>query len=247
MKNLINIFMILLCPFVVMSQNLEVDGDAKINGRVTDVADPVNAQDAATMAYVDALEAKVDLLINLLVNEITLNVQQRLGLGETPKHIFDSGIAIDSFYGKTYQGGLIFYLDTTTGVGYVAAPTDQDTAALWGCYETFINGADGKVIGTGNQNTIDIVADCTTAGIAADICINLDLNGYSDWFLPSKDELSEMYLKLKVNGFGDFASEYYWSSSEGDDLAAWRSWFVNGSPNFGSKLGGWRVRAIRAF
>jgi len=69
-------------------------------------------------------------------------------------------------------------------------------------------------VGTGKQNTID-VDGCTTSGTAADICANLSLDGYSDWFLSPKNELNLMYKKLKVHGVGDFAGyDYYWSSSE---------------------------------
>jgi len=125
-------------------------------------------------------------------------------------------------YGKTYQGGLIFFLHPPSGAGLVAAPYDQDYLgdfeAIWGCFGTPISGADGTAIGTGAQNTIDIEAGCTTPGTAADVCANLVLGGHSDWFLPSKNELNQMYINLKNNGLGGFASDFYWSSTEGDLL-----------------------------
>ena len=83
--------------------------------------------------------------------------------------------------GDSHQGGIIFYLDANGG-GLIAAPSDQGQA-LWGCWKTLI-GANGTAIGTGAQNTIDIEAGCNESGTAADICANLTLGGFSDWFLP---------------------------------------------------------------
>jgi hypothetical protein len=151
-------------------------------------------------------------------------------------------------------GGLIFY---DKGIYFddwrylEAAPSDQDYAedytVEWGCYRTLINGADGTVVGTGEQNTIDIEAGCTTAGTAADICANLSLGGYSDWFLPSKDELNLMYENLKVAGVGGFANNFYWSSSEKYDKNAWyQNFYVGLQFSFG-KYNAIRVRAVRAF
>lgn len=174
-------------------------------------------------------------------------VQQRLDAGETPKHIYDSGIPLDSLYGKTYHGGLIFYLNTTTGTGLVSAASDQSTDAEWGCYGTTITGADGTAIGTGAQNTIDIEAGCTTVGTAADVCANLTLNTYSDWFLPSKDELNAMYTNLKLKGFGGFSDTSYWSSSEYDAYGAWREYFLSGGQSSGSKSFSYYVRCVGSF
>jgi hypothetical protein len=154
--------------------------------------------------------------------------------------------------GDTYQGGIVFYLDSNGG-GLIAAPTDQSNGAEWGRYGTVIQGADGTAIGTGNQNTIDIEAGDTISGTAADICANLTLGGYSDWFLPSKDELNEMYLnKSIIGGFSDYN---YWSSSEyvseDDDPMAWSqtfsNWFKNRSQGKNGKDAKAYVRAIRAF
>jgi hypothetical protein len=102
-------------------------------------------------------------------------------------------------------------------------------------------------VGTGEQNTIDIETGCTIPGTAADICANLNLGGYTDWFLPSKDELYLMYANLKVFGVGGFADYGYWSSSEFDGDDAWVQYFFNGAQLYDSKDYMYRVRAVRAF
>ncbi len=179
----------------------------------------------------------------------SFTIQQRLNKGETPSQIYNSDTTLlDSLYGKTYQGGLIFYLNTTNGTGLVAAPSNQSTGAEWGCRGTEISGADGTAIGTGAQNTIDIEADCTTLGTAADICANLTLGGFSDWFLPSKDELNKMYINLKMNGFGGFLSYNYWSSTEGSSSNAWiQNFNYDYQGNYDKKGCNIHVRCVRSF
>jgi len=129
-----------------------------------------------------------------------------------------------------------------------AAPSDQSPKPEWGCYGYSISGADGTAVGTGEQNTIDIEAGCTTPGTAADICANLSLGGYSDWFLPSKDELNLMYENLKVFGVGGFTDTNYWSSSECYlYLNAWIQSFGGGGQFDAAKKYTYQVRAVRAF
>jgi len=164
----------------------------------------------------------------------------------------DDGSCIALAIGDTYGGGIVFYLDGNGG-GLISAPSDQAIGIYWGCYGTLISGADGTAIGTGVQNTIDIVAGCTTSGTAADICANLTLGGYSDWFLPSKDELNEMLLNIGqgsvLGNIGGFAISDYWSSTEYDNDTAWGQSFYNGDglqyniPKDGNNV----VRAARAF
>ena len=157
--------------------------------------------------------------------------------------------------GDTHQGGIIFYLDGNGG-GLIAAPSDQSFGADWGCYGTLIG--TGAAIGTGAQNTIDIEAGCTTPGIAADLCANYTDGTYSDWFLPSRDELNEMYLNigqgnaLGLGNIGGFANFGYWSSTENDDYGAWAQFFGNGyqysnDKYFNGSYGNDGVRAVRAF
>jgi hypothetical protein len=147
--------------------------------------------------------------------------------------------------GQSYQGGIVAYIDSSGIHGLIAAPSDQGVAP-WGCYGTLISGADGTAIGTGNQNTIDIMTGCNEAGIAARLCGDLVLGGYSDWYLPSKDELNMLYInKVAIGGFAD---NYYWSSTEGDNYNAGTQYFGYGSQNnFLGKNNYLGVRAVRAF
>ena len=155
--------------------------------------------------------------------------------------------------GQTALGGTIAYILQSGDPGYdagvqhglVATATDTAANAVWGCPTTAITGADGIVIGTGNQNTIDIMAGCATAGIAARLCGDLSEGGYSDWYLPSKNELNALYTNRVA--IGGFSATVYWSSTESDTFGAWAQDFNDGTSNFYSKSSNPRVRAIRSF
>jgi chitodextrinase len=165
--------------------------------------------------------------------------------------------------GDFRDGGVVFYVvptptdldgDGTLDQGLVCAVDDQSSNAGWGCYGTSISGADGNGIGSGADNTSDILADCSQSGIAAELCDNYTGGGYSDWFLPSKDELNRMYQNKATidatagaNAGSGFASDYYWSSTENNFNVAWIQFFYNGSQYTNNKNYSSRVRAVRAF
>jgi len=184
-------------------------------------------------------------------------VQFLLDEGKTPLELINCNIPLSSLYGKKYAGGLIFYLNTNDGSGMVAAEEDQHTGAgvRWGCGNE-INGADGEVVGTGAQNTMEILAGCSTSGIAAKICDDLELNAYTDWFLPSKGELNLIWTNLAdydgdghISGvsISEFEGAFYSSSTEFSDQKAWVQFFGSGLQIEDFKGNFQNVRAARAF
>lgn len=142
-------------------------------------------------------------------------------------------------------GGVVFYITDGGSHGLEAAPEDQSSGAEWGCKGVTITGADETIVGTGLQNTADIIAGCADAGIAARLADEYTLHGFDHWFLPSIDELNLLYQQKTV--VGGFTEDYYWSSTEFDANAAWDHSFTNDSQTHFDKNLTFGVRAIRAF
>ena len=115
-----------------------------------------------------------------------------------------------------------------------------------------ITGAEGSGIGTGSQNTQDILNACFKSGIAADKCGDLEVAGYTGWFLPSIDELESMRANLYDLGLGEFntipAAEYWSSTLNPDTRSAYAHRFpVSWTFNRGIKFTENFVRAVRSF
>ena len=114
--------------------------------------------------------------------------------------------------GQFYQGGIIVYINNSGEHGIIASQNTNATS-LWGCSGTAV-GAVGTTIGTGLQNTNAILSGCSQTNCAARICDNLILNGYSDWYLPSLDELYRIYICRQFLNYSSGNESSHWSSSE---------------------------------
>ena len=157
----------------------------------------------------------------------------------------DATFKAEYVIGDNMNGGYIFYIDETGEHGLVCATSDQSTTAVWG--DCTPAGATEKTVGSGSQNTNDIVKGCPAPETAAKLCYNLELNGYNDWFLPSVNELYLMYTNLFQKGLGNFQRTYYWSSTQ-DKFGAWVVSFYYGSKsNHSRSEEAIRTRAVRAF
>ena len=119
--------------------------------------------------------------------------------------------------GENVNGGLVFYIDATGQHGLVCATADQARIAWWN--GSYLSCSTGTAVGTGQANTISIVNTQGIGSYAAQLCNDLVLNGYSDWFLPSIDELGLMHTNLKLKGLGGFYMDYWSSSENGSNCA----------------------------
>ena len=159
-----------------------------------------------------------------------------------------------SFIGEYYQGGVVFYLDQTGEHGLICALDDQSIGAAWGCQ--VVTGATLGNYFEGATNTSTIINNaCNTPGIAADLCAGYSFGGYSDWFLPSTQELltlqqnrNQVNNTATANGGSNLALNYYWSSTELDINSATVSYFNTVASTISSTKSDLNyVRAIRAF
>ena len=161
--------------------------------------------------------------------------------------------------GQSYQGGKVAYIlgskdpgyDVNTPHGLIAATSDQTVPEIgikWDRGTYTITGATGTAIGTGFSNTNKIIASQGEPAItyAAGLARAYTGGGYTDWYLPSKDELEK--LQSNKGTIGDFKNFFYWSSSEVDESKAWFQYFWNGR-HYQNVKGELRplVRAIRSF
>ena len=173
--------------------------------------------------------------------------------------------------GDIYGGGIVFYLLGPSDTGYVEGEThgliaaeqnqiDASPGIQWiigGDTQTTSNGGTSALIEKGQANTAAMMSQTNYTGGAATVCddYSTTVNGitYNDWFLPSIDELIEMYQNigqgdaLGLGNAGNFASTLYWSSTENSNDTAWVQSFDTGIDFPATKEYTRAVRAVRAF
>ena len=163
-------------------------------------------------------------------------------------------------------GGKIFYRtatgftmtdDNSTAHYLEAAPNDMAIELAWassafipsdlpggtGDSWTDITGT-ATGIGTGRKNT-DVILAIDADAPAAKACNDYNNGGKTDWFLPSKDELNQLYVNR--TSVGNMGTSEYWSSSQIDNRSPWDQYFTNGNQYNDSKSWPFSVRAVRAF
>jgi len=162
--------------------------------------------------------------------------------------------------------GVVFYITDGGTNGLEVAPEDQGTDIAWSnITDSFANGVDAlpSTIGTGSANTDAIIAQTSHTSSAAQLCKDYLGGGLNDWFLPSEDELHELYKismgdpaenlhisaipALDYRATGLDMSLFYWTSTETSSTNAERRQFEYTGLSGVAKSTGYKVRAIRVF
>ena len=155
-------------------------------------------------------------------------------------------------------GGFVIYEDGNGG-GIEALPynlayynTNDKYYELffWGCQGIDVQGTVDS-IGAGMMNTDTILSQCTAANQAARACDELSYGGFSDWYLPSIEELLLIYNQLYILEAGNFESLYnnsFWSSTQSSLNYVKTINFQSGSSaNTNSKDQKLMLRPVRSF
>jgi hypothetical protein len=141
--------------------------------------------------------------------------------------------------GDYYAGGIVAYIYTSSTLaeethGLIAAKSDVLPAGIAWSYVLSTQIGTANSIGMGFTNTNSIVTrlGSSASSYAAGKARFYTGGGYSDWFLPSREELVELFKnRMGIGNFITTFESFYWSSSENDMISVpadiTRAWAVN--------------------
>lgn len=152
--------------------------------------------------------------------------------------------------GSAYAGGILVTLFTSGNPRYdpyvphglIVAPTDQSTGIQWYNGSYTLTGATNYYDGMINTNAI--IASQGAGSYAAQLCKTLNIGGYTDWCLPTDNDM--YYIIDYGTPYGGVSpSVNYWTSSEASSTTAisWHGY----SRNYPDKSSPCYVRAVRYF
>lgn len=215
---------------------LEAEPKANTAAGAPTLDDDINAGFPVGSVWVDLTDRAAYILVDstpgAAVWELVTNAPKTYAIGDTGP-----------------AGGIVFYVTNGGLHGLEAAPEDVGGLARWGCLDSDIPGAERNTQGTGVSNTFDILVGCSERPIAASIAAEYQGPNRSSlgggWFLPSQEELADMYINIR--NLSSFADAPYWSSTEISGRNAVSLHFGFGVFINEFKAAFYRIRPVRAF
>lgn len=156
-------------------------------------------------------------------------------------------LTIETNVGDKLGGGVVCWVDAAKAHGYIVNMHNIATGAEQFGPEVNSGDAAGtkQTMGSGRTNTTNIVrkfnelqginnwAEWIGVKIAAQLCLDNSVSDggltYKDWFLPSREELIEVFkVKSMLAAKGvTIIPNNYWTSSEADGNTGWAAYYVN--------------------
>lgn len=160
---------------------------------------------------------------------------------------------IAHYIGESFGGGIVFYVTDNGYHGLIVSPANISTGKTWSNITTTLIGAPAQSSWDGKSNTTAITAQSGHITSAALLCKNYSGGGFTDWYLPSINELNliynSVYIINRILGVNGISLKNYWSSTEKTNNSSYLYYmgYNGGSPSGGSKAYSCYVRAVRAF
>lgn len=157
--------------------------------------------------------------------------------------------------GEIFGGGIVFYVytgDDGTQHGLIVSLTEISQGVAWGKTNLETKATDQA---SGAKNTSAILSAGGSKTDAAGLCDAYQKDTFTDWFLPSVDEMKHLHKSLsEINkalegtaGAEKIESNFYWTSTENARGSAMGFDFTKGEASMSNKLRNAAVRAVRAF
>lgn len=156
-------------------------------------------------------------------------------------------ITVETNIGDRIGGGVVFWVNAAKTHGYIVNMSNIGTNTEKFGPEVNPSDAAGtsQSMGSGSVNTQNIIKKFNAlqsannwpewqgVKIAAQLCADHTVtdgtSAYTDWFLPSREELIEVFkVKNMLAEKGvNIPANNYWTSSEADGNAGWAAYYVN--------------------
>ena len=162
----------------------------------------------------------------------------------------------NNWVGKPTLGGIVFHVyrdSNNIEHGLICSVVEQSTSSQ---YSNITSASVGSTTTWNGQTNTNLMAAQTSASSGAWLdCNNYTYFGYSDWYLPSIDELNLLSNnRFNVNktlstimGATQIEGVDYWSSTQFDATRSYNYNFNAGYADYNNKTSTYRVRAIRQF